>query len=105
VFYRPVGQYVLKVQLRATGTVSVEAWNDTLHTLLGRRMVPASNRTVTVSVPVANTTPSSVPVFSGTFGFRTNPLAAPTGQALEARVYLPAGTTASVYSVNLIRQP
>jgi hypothetical protein len=101
-FSRPLGQYVLRVRLASTSPTNVEAWNANGDVLLGRRIVPPTDGITTVEVPVPSTRAYPPKVFTGRFGFTAAPPAPPPGQVLEARVHVPANTTATVYSVRLV---
>ena len=102
-FNRSLGQYELQVRLATSGTVNVEMWNAYGQTLIGRRIVPETNGIVTVDVPVPNDHAYPPPRYTGPPGFSTSPVSPPDGQVLEARVYVPPSTTATVYSVRLVQ--
>jgi hypothetical protein len=101
-FTRPPGDYVLRVRLASTATTNVEAWNANGDVLLGRRIVPPTDGITTVEVPVPSTRAYPPKVFTGRFGFTAAPPPPPPGQVVEARVHVPANTTATVYSVRLV---
>ncbi|HWA66723.1 MAG TPA: hypothetical protein VG899_10195 [Mycobacteriales bacterium] len=101
-FNEPAGNYALNVQLMSNGPINVEAWNAGTSQLIGRRILPATGGLTTVTVPVSLASSGPTPVFRGHSVFSDDPPAPPAGQVVEARVYLPAGTTAKVYSVQLL---
>jgi hypothetical protein len=101
-FQRTPGDYVLRVKMSSSGTANVEAWDDYANVLLGRRVVPETNRTVTVDVPVHIGESYPPPLFRGHFLFKRNPQPPLGGQPIEARIYLPPATTGVIYSVALL---
>ena len=85
------------MSLSADGPVNVEVWNDTGNVLLARESVPATQGTITVTLPVPATTAYRGRTYPGWGPFRagfTNP---PPGQRLEVRVWSPGHEKVSVY--------
>lgn len=101
-YHKRLGQFDLRVRLSTTGTANVEAWNDDGDVLLARRTVPATNQIRTVDVPVDNLHYYPPPQYRGQFLFKDDPVSPLLGQVVEARIYLPPGTSGTVYSVQLI---
>jgi hypothetical protein len=100
-FREPIGSYDLRVRLSVTGSASVEAWNTNGQTMLARRILPTIGPE-TIDVPVVAARKYQVGVYRGRYLFRENPVAPPTLDSIEARVYVPPGSAATVYSVRLI---
>ena len=103
-FRKPLGNYVMQVSMTSNGPANVEAWNATSQTLLGRRIVPGTSQRTTVEVPVPNIHAYPQPLFRGHGPFTLNPIPPPDYQTVETRIWIPAGTTATVHSVRFIRR-
>ncbi|HEX3705543.1 MAG TPA: hypothetical protein VHV76_02840 [Mycobacteriales bacterium] len=101
-FREPPGDYNLQVRLSTSGTANIEAWNATGDSLISRRVLPETDGTLTVDVPVEVARTYPVEAYKGRLLFRETPIPPPSRNAIEGRIYLPPGTAATVYSVRLV---
>jgi hypothetical protein len=101
-FRRPLGHYVLRVRVAASGPVTLEAWNGNNNSLLARRRVPATKYVTTFSVPVDLDRSVPPPIYRGSTLFKKDPVAPPLGEPIEGRIYVPPGESAKVYDVRLV---
>ena len=99
----PAGRYQALVTLSATGPVNIEVWNDTGHTLLGRRTIPATTGVESIALAVDATTAKRASSYSGWGPFRADFVEPPPGERLEVRVWSPGSGTVNVYSAEVAR--
>ena len=99
----PPGRYQALVTLSTSGPVNVEVWNDTGHTLLARRSIPATAGIESIALAVDATTAYRTGAYSGWGPFRADFLPPPPGQRLEVRVWSPGSGAVNVYSAELAR--
>jgi hypothetical protein len=99
---QPAGPAVATAVISGTGTVSVEVWDVTTDTLLGRREPPltAQKEKITIPFEVPPLHPRDA-VFQGWGPFSSRPVT-PPGDQLEVRIYTPGGgTQATAFSVGI----
>jgi hypothetical protein len=89
------------VRLSSTGPVNVEIWDDNDNQLLARQMVPGTDGTEQITVPVDATVAYRQHLFAGWGPFRADFISPPAGQRLELRVWSPGGETVHVYGATL----
>jgi Predicted membrane protein (DUF2079) len=98
----PPGRYVATVALASTGPATVEVWNADSGVLLARRSLTSTNGPTDVFVDADNSRNVSPYVYRGAGPFQIQPIPPPPGNQLEVRVFAPAGSDVSVYSVELL---
>jgi hypothetical protein len=94
-------RYQATVRLSSTGPVNVEIWDDNDNQLLARQMVPGTDGTERITVPVDATVAYRSHLFAGWGPFRADFISPPAGQRLELRVWSPGGETVHVYGATL----
>ena len=98
----PPGRYVATVALASTGPATIEVWNADSGVLLARRSLTSTNGPTDVFVDADNSRNVSPYVYSGTGPFRIDPIPPSPGNQLEVRVFAPADSDVSVYSVEML---
>lgn len=98
---RQAGLYRATTVLSASGAVSVEIWDTSHGTLLGRRTLPGTRGFLTLSQVVRVDDVSAPLPFQGTGPFRMSPVAPPSGAQVEIRVWSPDGAAVSVSTLAL----
>jgi Predicted membrane protein (DUF2079) len=95
-------RYQAIVRLSATGPVNVEVWDDNgTGRLLARRIIPGTDGTQTISLPVNATARYRASVYPGWGPFQATFIAPPAGQRIEVRVWTPGSSTVNVYWASL----
>jgi len=93
------------VRLDATVPTTVEAWDASADTLLGRQVLPPTAGETTVTLAIEVTASAQQKVFAGWGPFSFTPNPPPAADRVEVRIWSGGNGRVDVYSVSLAPQP